>query len=178
VSQARGIFSTLQKVLTRINTPLVVACSVLLFLLMFNVVSDVTGRYLFLKPVPGSFEIGEAVLVFVVFLTLASVQMHGQHIRVTVVLSRLSPGWQAWLELLAIAAGFSLTFLMAWQSLPFAINSYKIKEAGLSYPIPVYPAKFACFVGCAMFCIQFFIQLLSHIFTKMIGRIPTGGEKS
>jgi TRAP-type C4-dicarboxylate transport system permease small subunit len=43
---------------------------------MFMVVSDVTGRYLFLTPVPGTTEIGENVLAFVIFLSWAAGVIH------------------------------------------------------------------------------------------------------
>ena len=60
-------------------------------LLMILVVADITGRYLFNSPVPMAYEFGSFMLVFIVFLALASTQRAGAHIRVEFVTLRLPP---------------------------------------------------------------------------------------
>jgi len=160
----------------RINELLVLACGVLIFLFMFIVIGDVSGRYLFVKPLPGTLEIGEAVLAFAIFLSLAYVLMRDQHIRVTVLLEHVPIRWRAWLDILALAAGFFLMFLIAWQSLPFAINSYQIKERGLCFPLPLHPAKFAYFAGSAILCIQFFIKCIRQLFAQLTNKAPDKWE--
>lgn len=159
------------------NAWLTLGCGVLLFLAMLEVIADVTGRYLFANPVPGTLEIGESLLAFVIFLSLAYVLIRGGHIRVTLFTERLPPKWQAWFDIFATAVGFSLMLLIAWQSLPFALHSYKLKEVGVCFPIPLYPAKVAFFVGSTLFCIQFFIQFISHLLRGLSIQIPASGEK-
>jgi TRAP-type C4-dicarboxylate transport system permease small subunit len=173
-----SVLVSLEKVLARINAPVAVACGVVLFLFMFMVVSDVTGRYLFLTPVFGTTEIGQNVLAFVIFMSWAAVQASGQHIRVVILLDRFPPRWRVWLELLALAVGFAMIFSIAWYGLSFTIESYKTKEIFLTYGIPRYPGKAALFVGCTLFAIQFFIQFLSRLFTRLAGKIPAGKEQS
>jgi TRAP-type C4-dicarboxylate transport system permease small subunit len=149
-----------------------------MFIFMFIVFADVTGRYLFIMPLPGTLEIGEAVLVFVVFLSSTYVLINRGHVRVTLLTDRLSDSWQAWLDILAFALGFVLMLLMAWKSLPFAMSSYKLGETGLAFPLPLYPAKFAFFAGSALLCIGFFTQFINHLFAKLENKVPAGGEKS
>jgi len=173
-----SVLVSLEKVLARIYAPVAVACGVVLFLFMFMVVSDVTGRYLFLKPVFGTTEIGQNVLAFVIFMSWAAVQASGQHIRVFIVLDRFPPRWRVWFELLTLAVGFAMVFSIAWYGLPFTIHSYETKEIFLTYGIPRYPGKAALFVGCALFAIQFFVQFLSRLFTRLAGEIPAGREQS
>jgi len=168
---------SLEKVLARINASLVMVCGVVLFFFMFTVVSDVTGRYLFLKPVPGTLEVGESVLALVVFLGWAAVLARGDHIRVSILLDSLPPRWHAWLELLPLAVGFALIFPIAWYGLSFALESYKFKETGLTYGIPLYPGKIALFIGCTLFAIQFFVMFLGRLFIRLAGKIPAGSEK-
>jgi len=173
-----SVLLSLESVLARINGPLVVVCGVVLFLFMFMVVSDVTGRYLFLKPVFGTTEVGQNVLAFVIFLSWAAVLASGQHIRVVILLERFPPQVRAWLELFALAVGFAMIFSIAWYGLSFATESYKFKETFLTYGIPRYPGKMALFVGCTLFAIQFFIQFLSRLFARLAGKIPAGREQS
>jgi len=176
-----GILQKIIHILSRVNTALVLGCGVFLFLQMFLQVSDVTGRYLFTKPTPGTLEISESVLVFITFLCLAHVLSRGEHVRVTILLERLSPERRAWFDIFAFAVGFLMMLLIAWRALPFALYSYKVQDTsgtGTAFDLPLYPAKFAFFFGSAMLCIQFLIQLIVNLFAKFGSRISSGKEKA
>ncbi len=173
-----SVFRSVEKALTRINTVVVVACGVFLFMFMFMVVTDVSGRYLFLKPVPGTMEIGEIVLAFVVFPGWAAVLANRQHIRVLIVVDRLSPRWRFGLELFALAVGFAMMLPIAWYSWTFALDSYMTKEIGFTYSIPRFPGKVALFIGSTLFAVQFLIMFFSHLFSKLAGEIPATREQS
>jgi TRAP-type C4-dicarboxylate transport system permease small subunit len=159
----------------RFNAVVIVISSIFLFLIMLYIVSDSTGRFLFLHPMIGTIEIVESMLAFAIFLSMAATLISGQHIKVMVLVDRLPPRWQDWLEMFAFAAGFVLTFLIAYRSLAMAIHSYEIKEfAGRAYAyfsMPLYPARFAFFVGISLFCAQFLIQFLSRLFSRLAGEV-------
>ncbi len=173
------ILTSVRKGMSRINVPLVVFAGGLFFLYMFNVVADVTGRYAFLSPVQGTTEVGELVLPMATFLSLAYLQMRDAHIRVTLLPDHLPPNWRAGMDILALLVGCGLMALMSWQSFIFARDSIIIREiASLSSPVPVYIGKLAYFVGCAIFCLQFLVDLLCKIFGQSTGPIPHLGVKS
>jgi TRAP-type C4-dicarboxylate transport system permease small subunit len=165
------VLLSIESALSRVNTVVVVACGLLLFLFMFMVVSDVSGRYLLLKPVPGTQEVGEIVLAFVVFMGWAAVLANNQHIRVLLVVDRLPLRSRVWLEILALVVGLAMMAPIAWYSLSFAIDSYVTKEIGFTYSIPRYPGKMALFVGSTLFAIQFLIALLGRLFAMLSGQI-------
>lgn len=165
-----NIFSLLEKAFRRITDSLAILCGVLLFLFMFMVIADVSGRYLISKPVASTEQVGQIVLGFATFLALASVLLRGQFIRVTLLEDRLSPNAWAWLDILALAAGFFLASITAWGALPFAISSYQVKETDILYHVPFYHCKFAFFVGYLFLCIGFFILLARRVHTKMTNR--------
>jgi TRAP-type mannitol/chloroaromatic compound transport system permease small subunit len=123
----------------------------------------------------GTIEMVESMLAFAIFLSMAATLISGQHIRVRIFVDRLSPRWQDWLEMIAFAVGFVLTFMIAYRSLAMAIHSYEIKEfAGRAYAyfsMPLYPARFAFFVGISLFCAQFLIQFLSRLFPRLAGEV-------
>jgi TRAP-type C4-dicarboxylate transport system permease small subunit len=146
---------------------------------MLLTISDVLGRDLFLKPIPGTLEITESLLVFVTFLSLAHVLTYGEHVKITIFVDHLSPKKRVWFDMFALAIGFVLMFLMSWRTLPYAIYSYECKEvADKSFALPLYFAKFALFIGCAMLAIQFLMQLLSHFFGKLFSEIPSDRGKT
>jgi len=148
-----------------------VACGLLLFVFIFMVVSDVSGRYLFLKPVPGTQEVGENVLAFVIFLGWAAVLANRQHIRVLIMVDRLPLRWRAGLEMLALAIGLAMMAPIAYYSVTFAYNSYVMKEVGFTYNVPRYPGKMAFALGSTLFAIQLLITFFARLFATLSGRI-------
>ena len=178
MAKIASVFRAIEKVLARINLVVVVACGVFLFFFMFMVVSDVTGRYAFNSPIPGTMEIGEIILAFVVFPGWAAVLANNQHIRVLLVVDRLPPRWRVWLEMLALVVGFAMMLPIAHYSFGFALDSYMIKEIGFTYSIPRYPGKAAFFIGSTLFAIQFLIMFFSQLFSKLSGQVPAFKEQS
>jgi TRAP-type C4-dicarboxylate transport system permease small subunit len=177
-----AVLTSIENVLSRINRVVVAACGVLLFLFMFMEVSDVTGRYLFLFPVPGTREIGEIVLAWVVFMGWAAVLANHQHIRVLLLIDRLPLRWQAWFELLALFVGLAMIAPIAYYSFGLAVQSYVTKEIAFTYAMPRWPGKTALFIGSTLFAIQFLIMLLNRLFTMLSGpitekNIPTVTEQ-
>jgi TRAP-type C4-dicarboxylate transport system permease small subunit len=166
-----AVLTSIENVLSRINTVVVAACGILLFLFMLMEVGDVSGRYLFLFPVPGTREIGEIVLAYVVFMGWAAVLANNQHIRVLLLVDRLPLRWQAWLELVALLVGLAMILPIAYYSFELALKSYITKEIAFTYAIPRWPGKTALFLGSSLFAIQFLIMLLSRFFTILSGRI-------
>jgi TRAP-type mannitol/chloroaromatic compound transport system permease small subunit len=149
-----------------INERLVSACGVLLLLQMLYQVCDVTARYVLSRPLPGTMEISESVLVFITFLCGANVLSRGGHVRVTLLLDRLTPVRRVWLDVFCSAVGCSTMFMLAWRAFLYGLYSYHVQDTsgtGTAFDLPLYPAKFAFFVGCALLCLQFFGQMLGSL---------------
>ena len=178
MAKIASVFRAIEKALARINLVVVVACGIFLFFFMFMVVSDVTGRYAFASPIPGTMEIGEIILAFVVFPGWAAVLANNQHIRVLIVVDRLPPRWRPWMEMLTLVVGLAMMFPIAWYGFSFAMDSYMTKEIGFTYSIPRYPGKVAFFIGSTLFAIQFLIMFLRHLFSRLAGQIPVIREQS
>ena len=125
-------------------------------LLMILVVADITGRYLFNRPVPMAYEFGSFMLVFIVFLALASTQRAGAHIRVEFVTLRLPPRARACLDILAYGVGILVYATILWRGFGWAWTSWQVGDyvAGL-INIPRYPSQFVVPLGAAVLCLQF-----------------------
>ena len=181
MKKAAVIVSHAIKLVSRVNSVLAAVSCVLVFLMMFYIVGDITGRHFFTRPLPGTIEMGETVLVFAVFMSMAYVLMRHEHIRMTVVFERLPYQWQFWLEIFTFTLGFGLMLILSYNALTYAIYSCKVIEyAGsggrLGFALPLYPAKFAFFIGCTMFCIQFALELLNIIFNRPTDKITVDRE--
>ncbi len=140
---------------TRFLTFLNAISGYILFFMMLLITVDVTGRYVFSSPIPGTLEFTEFLIVFVVFFSLAYVQLTKRHICVELVTQRLPRrvGDGLAVVVLVIAAVFFL--LMGWQSWFAGVSSFEYREAsdGL-VQIPVYPPKLAIPFGAVLIAFQ------------------------
>ncbi len=141
--------------ITRFLTLLNEISGYVLFFMMLLITVDVTGRYVFSSPIPGTLEFTEFLIVFVVFFSMAYVQLTKRHICVELMTQRL-PGKVAdglAVVVLVIAAVFFV--LMAWQSWHAGLSALEYREAsdGL-VQIPVYPPKLAIPFGAVLIAIQ------------------------
>ena len=82
------IAKTLAKGVRLINSALRYVCMSLLFFMMALGTCDVLGRYLFNKPILGTFEIFEILLPAIVLLGLGYTQESNAHVRVEIFVSR------------------------------------------------------------------------------------------
>ncbi|MFC1929962.1 TRAP transporter small permease [Chloroflexota bacterium] len=131
---------------------------------MTYVTGDVTGRYLFNNPLPSSFEIVQATMVFVVFLGLGYSQSRKAHFRVEFLIQRVNLGGKVILELIALLLGLAMFTLMTWQAGAAtikAIQGNQVLQGVLD--IPHWPSRLAFTVGIFALSIQYIFDLLGEI---------------
>lgn len=133
-----------------------IIASILLLGIMLLVVCDVTGRYLFNKPVHGALEITEFVMVAIVFFTLAHTQAIKAHIKVELLLERMPRKLRLILELITYLFGLVIFALITWQGYLSALDAWEVQEEtdGL-IPFRIFPAKFTIPIGCFLLCLRF-----------------------
>ncbi len=166
------IARTIKRIMDKVNFVLAFVCGALVFFYMFLVGANITGRYLFNNPVDGTLEIGQLVLASVIFFSLAYTQKEGAHIRVIAVLKTLPQKWQNSFETVILAIGFLIMVLMAWRALPFALESFRMREVHMSVDVPIWPTKFIFFIGWCILGLQFLQEFLNKILPK------SGSEKN
>ena len=130
--------------------------SVLIFFLVFLVTADVFGRYALGSPIPGTFEITEALMVLIVFLAYAHTEATGHNIRIQLIEKRISERQKTILDLLAYLLGMFIFGVICWQAWVQASVSLEINQrmSGL-LRLPLWPAKFAVVLGSFLLVVQF-----------------------
>ena len=78
------------------------------------VVVDVVGRYFFNRPVKGSNDIGELILVLIAYFAMAYTQSCKEHVRVTLVWGKLPPKGKLIGDGIAFLFGAVIYALIAW----------------------------------------------------------------
>ena len=127
--------------------------AVFLFMLMLLTCADVALRYLFNRPILGSFELTEFMMAIIIGLALAYCALMKGHVRVDLVVSKLSPRGQAVMNSIANLAFLGLFVLITWRIIP---RAWQMKEAGQLTAIlrvPVFPFVLVVAAGTAVLCI-------------------------
>ena len=160
------VVSHAKEIMNKVNFLLAFVCGALVFFYMFLVGVNITGRYLFNNPIDGTLEIGQLVLATVIFFSLAYTQKEDAHIRVTAVLKALPQKWQDRFEKTILAIGFLIMVLMAWRALPFALESFELREVHMSVDVPIWPTKFIFFIGWCILGLQFLLEFMNRVLSE------------
>lgn len=128
-------------------------------LLVFSLITvclEVVLRYFFNRPTGWVLQISEYILLYIPFLASAYVLREESHIRVDIVLNRLSSGARRITDLITSVIGFSvflvLTYYGAWVTLDF----FHRQVPTLKYlKIPEYLVIMVIPIGSLLFALQF-----------------------
>ena len=137
-----------------------VARGVLLLMMLFAT-ADVTGRYVFSRPIEGSQEVTEAMMVFVIFLGMGYCTLQRGHVRVELVTSRLSEHTQAILDAIVSLAGTAIVALIVWQMGVRVYGELVSSSPRMTWilGIPYAPLLFVAAVGMLAMCLELFVRL-------------------
>ena len=134
------------------------ACTSLLMVVL--VTAHVLSRSLFNKPLVGTVELEELMIVILVFCGLAYTQITRNHISVDFVTTRLSKKWQ---DILATATSLvnSLFFLiLTWQSLIQSKAQMSDGTATYDLQIPLFWVMWIIALGFFLFALSTFTDFL------------------
>jgi TRAP-type C4-dicarboxylate transport system permease small subunit len=134
------------RVLTAAATAAGVMAVIALAALAGVTIVDVTGRYLLNKPVFGSIEISEFLLVLLGFGGLALAELRNSHITVDFFLTALPNRVQAVLTAAAALLGIVFWGFVAWRAVVHAGRIAAAGEVSANWGVPTYP-----FYLCAAF---------------------------
>lgn len=128
--------------------------------------ADVIGRYVFNRPIMGTFEISEILMAVMVFLGWAYTQAQRGHIRVDLLVSRYPPRLQAMVEFVILFLVLVVFCLIAWKAASIARQEWQ--EQRLVSTILIPRAFFTPFVtlGAFALCVELIIQMI-HLLPKM-----------
>jgi len=135
----------------------------MLFVLMVQGAADVTGRYVFNKPIIGTLERGQVLLALMVVLGWGYTQMARGHVSVEFFTSRFPPRARAITNFATTFVALVLFSLIVWQGVMMAKLYY---EAGrLIYTIHWPLALVQLFVplGALVLCLVFIMEMVQSL---------------
>jgi len=99
--------------------------ALLLVLMMLLITTDVLGRYFFSKPTYVADELSGYALVAITFLALSQTEKLNKHMRVTSLVSQLSPKIRKWLGLITAILTLLFAIWFTWSTSVTVIQIHK-----------------------------------------------------
>jgi TRAP-type C4-dicarboxylate transport system permease small subunit len=148
------------------------------FVMMVLVVTNVAGRYLLNRPLTGTLEFTESLLVIIIFLSVALTQYDGGHIRVTLLTRRLPKTWAHALTVASMLCGAAFFAWCAYAAWIYAVQSYSFNEHEWGEVVfPLWPMKFVVFFGIALLAIQFLLDAIAETMMPIAADDETAMEQ-
>ena len=164
-------FRFVDRFFARIETGLNLIGVTFILILMIMTAAEIAGRYLFNHPIPGYVENTELIMAAIVFLGFGYTQRKGAHIRMDMIVNRLSGRTYHAVEtasaLLALVA-YSIIFVSSFEA---TLDAYQMGDVTEYLYTPTWPSKLCVPLGAFFLCIRFFLQAL-----KNFGQVITGVE--
>lgn len=139
-----------------------------IFAIMFLISADVWARYVMKQPIKGVMDIVQMSLVVIGFLGMAYTQVEKGHVRVEVLIARLSKRTQAVLDIISASLSTIIFALIGWNQLG---KVWRIVTSPEGRPqtdllfIPYAPFIVIAALGCFLLCLVLVLEIF-HNFTK------------
>jgi TRAP-type C4-dicarboxylate transport system permease small subunit len=154
-------------------TGLAVISCLTIAIMMFSTTIDTVMRYVFNSPIPGIFELNEVILVVCVFMGLAWCQIQRGHIRVTILLVRLTSKKALLLDIMVWLVALAFVLILAQQTWHDAVYAYSIKMFRWGkIQMPIWWARALVPIGLWLLAVQFILDIWTDI-CRLIGLLPT-----
>jgi TRAP-type C4-dicarboxylate transport system permease small subunit len=159
----RAAFSKLEKFIRLIENALLVVCGFIFMVLMFLGTADVLGRFLFNKPVMGTYEISTVMMGAIVLLGWAYTQKEREHVRVELFYNMFPSRVQKIASVVTLFLSLILFVVIGQQSWYIAMESLLEGRTFVIIDFPSGPFYFLVPVGAFFICLEFIIRLFYAI---------------
>ena len=139
----------------------------ILALMMFLIMSDVILRYVFNKPIVGSYEIVQYMMAILTSFAVVYCAYEKGHVSVEVVYDHLSKNLQLILSFIISFVLFLILLLFSWQNIIYIKEIYNQRMMSAILYIPMYPFVAAVAISFVATCVVVFIDFIETVF-KMV----------
>lgn len=168
------VHHTLSAAIDRLSSVLNSAAAGILAVMMFFTAADVGLRYVFDRPIKGSYEITSFMMSLVIAFALAYCAVRKNHISVDVFLLRVPQRIRAWLGCFTELVSLAFLALVTWQSIKYVIIQQQANTLATTVPIPHYPFIIGVSLGMAVF----FLVMLRDFVDYLRRALGKGNESS
>jgi len=129
--------------------------------MMVITVADVIARRGFHEHVKGSYEYVALLFVYLIFFGLAYAQRQDGHISIGILYDRLPLKFRRMIEGVTLTISFILFSLLTWYTAKSAWVNFLLGDTMLgAIQVKTWPSRVGVPVGCGMFALRVFVQLV------------------
>lgn len=139
---------------------LIAAFSILTLMLL--AVAQIFGRFLFNIPVPGFIDITEQSMAIFAFAGVAYCQRVGGHIRMEIVLGRLSGRTLYICEMIGVIIIAFTVALLVWGSWFHFDRSWSMGDSTMDIRLPTWPSKLVIPVALSLLFLRLLMQIYGY----------------
>ncbi len=147
-----------------------------LIVMMLWVVTDVLLRFLFNRPVLGSYEIVEYMMVAFVFMAMAHAQFCRAHISVPVFVEKLPPRMRAVVESVTSIVTLAIALVLVWGAIGQTRDMYFSRMTSAVLFIPKWPFQAITALGLAAFSVAVLADVLRNL--SLVGSKGSTGDEA
>lgn len=160
-----------------IATAFNLSAGLLLLVLMALTVADVVGRNMFGQSVLGTVDISTLLLVAIAFLGLASAEIDGRHVSVTLIEARFGFRTRTLLSGVRAVLLLVLGALIVWGAGEVLISAFERGETTNDIlHLPTWPAKLVLFLSFLLFFVLAVWKEVLEFRAFRVGEVPEANE--
>lgn len=134
-----------------------------ILVIMVLVTTQIVARKLG-HALPGIYESAELLMVAIVFLGLAYIQSQRGHVRMELLVTRMSPRLRGAVEAFTLLLSLALFVIITYKSGQNAYQSWQMKDVTMGLiDWPVWPSKMLVPIGSGLLSLRFIVQLLHYV---------------
>lgn len=168
VLEDASTLSRIDRAVFRFESALNLAGGLVVLMLMLLAVVQILGRKIFNAPVPGFIDWVEQFMVIFAFLGIAYCQRLGGHIRMDILIGRLSgrPLWLA--ELVSVILMLILMIMLFWGSWLHFLRAFDFgspwwsRDSTIDIALPIWPAKFLVAFSFLLLSLRLVLQIWGY----------------
>jgi len=168
VLEDSSLLSRLDRALLPIERFAALLSGVAIFSLMFLAVYSVTGRKFFAAPMLGYVDYIEAAMPIIAIMGVAYVQRDGTHIRMDMLVSKLSGRVLWFFELVSVLLILLLILALTWGAWEHFLRSFDCskplcsRDSSIDVGIPIWPSKLVVPIAFGILTLRLILQTIGY----------------
>ena len=155
-----GRLATIKKGIQRTDFYICSVGMVLLIPMMLLTASDIIGRAVWARPIPGAVELSSYMLAVFILLGVAYTHQVKGHVRVTMLVSRLPKRAGLLLDVITTLLSLFIISILAWQGWVVGIEERTVSDM---LRIPQLPFRLLVSVAGLFLCLELLIDLWASV---------------
>ena len=153
--------SFFNKIVRLVSTFFNLFASVSLVAMILLTCLDVTMRYFFNRPIAGTYDLVGLMGAGIAAFAMPYTMLKNGHVAVDLVVRKLPPGKQLFVETVTHTVGILLFLIMVWQCFVLAMDMKLAGEVTPTLLLPFYPIVYCMSMCFLMLCLATLIKLLN-----------------